>query len=115
MYERHYNEAFEESFKEARRREREILQRLIQKLALAKERGVSSPETFEATDFLRRLWSAFISDLSSDDNSLPTPLKAQLISIGIWMHKEADKLESGNSGSFETLIEINQMIAEGLN
>lgn len=115
MYERHYSEAFEESFRETRRRERDILQRLIRELSVAKQRGPLSPEAFEATNNLRRLWTVFISDLSNEENALPPNLKANLISIGIWMHKEADKLDSGRSSNFDGLIEVNQLIADGLN
>lgn len=115
MYDRLYAEASDESFKSARRRERELLDEAIKKLAMAKRRGATSPEAFDATAFVRRLWTAFIVDLSHDDNALPHSLRASLISIGLWMRREVDLIDAGRSTNFDGLIEINQMIADGLN
>jgi flagellar protein FlaF len=114
MYDRLYAEASGDSFANARKRERELLQEIIRKLAMAKQRGPLSAEAFEATSYMRRLWSAFIADLSSEENALPPPLRASLISIGLWMHGQADLIDSGRSTNFDGLIEINQIIADGL-
>ena len=41
----------------------------------------------DALDWNRRLWSALASDCSQPDNQLPTALRAQIISISIWVGK----------------------------
>ena len=41
-------------------------------------------------------------------------LRAQLISIGIWMMKEIERLRTGATASFADLIEINAIIRDGL-
>jgi flagellar protein FlaF len=114
MYRQFYAEVVGDSPSVARARERELLERAIRQLAIAKIKGARSPESFEATDYLRRLWAAFIEDLGGDGNSLPDALRASLISIGIWILREVEAIDSGRSDNFDGLIEINQMIADGL-
>lgn len=114
MYLDLYRQTAEESAQAARRRERAILERAIAKLEAAKTYGGRSPEAAEALAFVQQLWAAFIEDLSDDGNSLPIPLRASLISIGLWIRKESELIASGRSDSFEGLIEINRMIADGL-
>jgi flagellar biosynthesis activator protein FlaF len=103
-----------DSSQSARARERDALQTALEKLALAKAKGALSPEAFAATDYLRRLWSIFITDLGHDDNGLPQELRASLISIGIWVRREADRIDRGQSENFQGLIDVNQLIADGL-
>jgi flagellar biosynthesis activator protein FlaF len=114
MYRRHYAEIAEEASHVARRRERSILESAVAKLREAKLRGARSPESFEATDYVRQLWTVFLADLSNDENALPVALRASLISIGIWVRREVDRIDTGQSENFDGLIEINQMIADGL-
>jgi flagellar biosynthesis activator protein FlaF len=114
MYHHLYAEMVDDSPKKARETERAVLETAIKKLAVAKTRGARSPEAFEATHFLRHLWSIFIKDLSGTENALPESLRASLISIGLWIQREADLIDSGKSTNFDGLIEVNQMIADGL-
>ena len=64
---------------------------------------------------LRRLWAVFIEDLGNPENALPEPMRAGLISIGIWVNKEIDRVRSGATGDLTPLIEINEIIRNGLN
>lgn len=114
MYQKFYNEAVEESYGAARQRERELLEKAIKLLAMAKVRGACSPESFEATHFVRSLWTAFVVDLSNDQNGLPVTLRASLISIGLWIRQELDLIDSGESTNFDGVIEINRLVADGL-
>jgi len=114
MYHQSYATIANDSPQSARVREREALEQSISLLTLARDKGPLTPEAFEATDFVRRLWSIFISDLSNDENGLPTELRASLISIGLWVRKEADLIDRGESENFDGLIDINRLIADGL-
>jgi len=114
MYQQRYAEIAGESGKSARAKEREALGLAIKKLSIAKARGALTPESFEATDYLRRLWTIFIEDLSNGENGLPESLRASLISIGLWIRREADLIDRGASTNFDGLIEVNQLIADGL-
>ncbi len=114
MYQQLYAEIAGDSSKSARAKERDAIHFAIKKLTAAKANGASSPESFDATDYLRRLWTIFLLDLSDEENGLPANLRASLISIGIWVRREADLIDKGASANFDGLIEINQIIANGL-
>lgn len=114
MYQQRYAEVANDSASNARARERDALQIAVAKLALAKAHGPGTPQSFEATAYLRRLWSVFLMDLSHEDNALPDKLRASLISIGMWVRRESDLIDAGDSKNFDGLIEINQLIADGL-
>jgi flagellar protein FlaF len=114
MYQQLYAETAEDSPKNARAKERAALEVAIEKLAVAKVRGARTPESFEATSYLRRLWTIFLLDLSNGENALPDRLRASLISIGLWVRREADLIDRGDSANFDALIEVNQLIADGL-
>ena len=52
-------------------------------------------------------------DVASPDNDLADDLKAQLISLAIWVDKHSSKVLHGD-GSVEPLIAVNRAIMEGL-
>ncbi len=114
MYQQRYAQIASDSSIVSRAREKEALEKAVSKLAAAKSKGPQTPESFEATDFVRQLWSIFISDLSHDENGLPPELRASLISIGLWVRKETDLIDQGRSANFDGLIDINKIIADGL-
>ncbi len=114
MYQFSYAEVVEDSPQDMRARERDALTRCVEMLETAEKSGPRSREAHEALTFLRRLWILFIQDLGSDGNDLPHDLRAQLISIGIWVLKEIERLHGGAKNSFADLIEINAIIRDGL-
>ncbi|WP_298423448.1 flagellar biosynthesis regulator FlaF [Rhodoblastus sp.] len=114
MYQFTYAEVVEDSPQEMRARERDALAHAIEMLEAAERHGSQSPEGQAALNFLRRLWSIFIEDLSSEGNDLPADLRGHLISIGLWALKEIERLRSGAKESFADLIEINAIIRDGL-
>jgi flagellar protein FlaF len=114
MYQFTYAEVVEDSPREMRAREREALTRCIDMLETASTCGAQSREAQSALSALRRLWTLFIEDLGSETNDLPIELRAQLISIGIWVFKEIERLRAGATQSFADIIEINAIIRDGL-
>ena len=71
-------------------------------------------EAIEAIHFLNRVWSSLIEDLGSPENALPGELRANLISIGLWLLREAEDLRQGRSDNFDGLIEVSQIIRDGI-
>jgi flagellar protein FlaF len=114
MYQFTYAEVVEDSPREMRAREHDAMGRGVDMLEAARITGAGSREADEALGYLRRLWSIFIDDLGSHGNDLPEDLRAQLISIGIWILKETERLRTGETSSFDDLIEINAIIRDGL-
>jgi flagellar biosynthesis activator protein FlaF len=67
----------------------------------------------EALDWNRRMWLALSNDCAGKDNGLPEKLRAQIISIGLWVSKYSSDIMRGN-GDIDDLIDINRTIMEGL-
>ena len=115
MYEFAYNEIVTESSRSMRAQEARALDRVIAMLREAEPVGARSRQGINALYQLRTLWAVFLDDLNTPENGLPPTLRAQLISIGIWVMKEIDRLRAGHVTEFSAIIEINQIIRDGLN
>jgi flagellar protein FlaF len=114
MYEFAYNEVVEESRAAMRARERAAMDRVIGMLRAAEEKGPLSRERIDALFYLRRLWTIFLDDLNDPNNELPNQLRAGIISIGVWMMKEIDRVRSRATDDLAPMIEINEIIRDGL-
>lgn len=66
-----------------------------------------------ALDWNRRLWSALATDCSDPDNALNMGLRAQIISISLFVSKHSSAIMRGEE-DFEPLIDINRSIMQGL-
>ncbi|MEW6645330.1 MAG: flagellar biosynthesis regulator FlaF [Pseudomonadota bacterium] len=109
-----YDAVIEDSGHEARGRERQALNHGIDLLRQLQSGELSPPEDTEALLFVRRLWTFFVQDLSSDRNGLPDKLRADLISIGLWVIKEADRIRQEKSTDVGELLGINVIIRDAL-
>jgi flagellar protein FlaF len=114
MYKFSYEEALSDSGSRGRENERLAIEQSISLLKSAEKAGPNSREAIDAICFLNRLWSFLLEDLAKPDNALPEDVRAKLISIGIWMLREAEAISNGKSRNFAALIDISNNIAEGL-
>jgi flagellar biosynthesis activator protein FlaF len=114
MYEFAYNDVIEDSHQTLRAPERAAMDRVIGMLRSAQEKGPQSRELIDDLFYLRRLWAIFIDDLNDPNNELPTQLRAGIISIGVWMMKEIDRVRGGLTDDLTPMIEINELIRNGL-
>ena len=62
------------------------------------------------TEILHGLYAHYDCDL----NALPKELRANLISIGLWLLREAEDVRQGRSDNFDGLIEVSQIIRDGI-
>lgn len=67
----------------------------------------------DALDWNRRLWSTLATDCSDPGNAMAMPLRAQIISISIFVSKHSSAVMRGDD-DFQTLIDINRAIMQGL-
>ena len=67
----------------------------------------------DALDWNRRLWSTLAVDCMDEGNKLPNPLRAQIISLSIWVTKYSSQVMQ-QGASLEPLIDINRTIMQGL-
>ncbi len=114
MYRSSYSEVIEDDPQFARANERAVILHSIRLLERAEECGPQSREAVEALLFLRRLWEFFMIELANSENQLPMKLRADLISVGIGLLKEAEAIRQGESSDFASLREISQSIADAL-
>ena len=67
----------------------------------------------DALDWNRRMWSTLAVDCSSSANQLPPNVRAQIISLSIWVSRFSSEVAKSR-GSLEPLIEVNRAIMQGL-
>ena len=109
-----YEMVVEDSGREARTRERRALSLGVDRLERLQRGVLSREDMIESLLYVRRLWVVFIEDLAHPENGLPDKLRADIISIGLWVVKEADRLRDEGSNDVMQLIEINRMIRDAL-
>jgi flagellar biosynthesis activator protein FlaF len=114
MYQFSYAEVLDETPSGARERERLAIARSIELFEAAEQGGLRSREAIEAVLFARRLWGVLLEDLASVENDLPKALRADLISIGLWIMREAEAIRLEKSANFRGIIEVSAAIRDGL-
>jgi flagellar protein FlaF len=114
MHKTKYKAVMDDSGSSARMREQLALSRGVDLLCGLDREQTTSPQRQEALLYIRRLWTYFIEDLSRPDNGLPDRLRADLISIGIWIIKEADLIRRAESGNLQALIAVNVAMRDAL-
>jgi flagellar protein FlaF len=67
----------------------------------------------DALDWNRRLWSTLATDCADSGNRLPDPVRAQIISISIWVARHTSAVMRREE-QIEPLIDINRIIMQGL-
>jgi flagellar protein FlaF len=67
----------------------------------------------DALDWNRRLWSALAADCSDPSNNLPESMRAQIISISLWVGRHTSAVMRGEEQIVD-LIDINKIIMQGL-
>ena len=115
MYQFSYAEIMEEGVAVSKDRERQVLERSIALLNAAVACGGNyGKEAVEAVYYTRRVWIRFIEDLGNPENQLDDELRANLISIAIWILKEIEKIRKRESTNFQGIIDITTIIKDGI-
>jgi flagellar protein FlaF len=114
MYQTSYAEIIEDAPKRRRAEEEQAFGRVVELLRTAETRGAASPEAATALMSVRRLWAALLDDLANPQNELPRELRAALISVGLWVMREAEAIRQRRSENFRGLIDVNETIGAGL-
>ena len=114
MYQLSYAEHIADNPTDCRDRERHALEHAAGLLRKAEAAGALSPEANEALGFVSKLWNAFIQDLVDPENDLPDVLRADLVSVGLWIIKEAALIRSSQSQNYRGIADVCMMIHDGL-
>jgi len=67
----------------------------------------------DALDWNRRLWSALATDCSDPQNVLPETLRAQIISLSLWVSRHTSAVIRREE-EIDPLIDINRIMMQGL-
>jgi flagellar protein FlaF len=95
---------------------RAVEYRLFGEVTRALIDAVGSPDLktrAHALDWNRRLWSALALDCGSPGNALPAELRAQIISISLWVMRHTSQAMR-KTEEIQPLIDVNRSIMEGL-
>jgi flagellar protein FlaF len=79
----------------------------------ARSAGAKGTTLIDAIDWNRRLWSTLAVDCMDDGNQLPKQLRAQIVSLSIWVTKYSSQVMQ-TGAPLEPLIDINRTIMQGL-
>lgn len=79
----------------------------------AEERGLRGALLMSSLHRNRQMWTAFSTDCGITGNGLPGELRAQIISLALWVDRFTSDVVAGREPIRE-LIEINRVIMEGL-
>jgi flagellar biosynthesis activator protein FlaF len=90
-----------------------LLGQVTAALLAAKEKTGNQVALVDAVLWNRNVWSAFRVDLLDPGNQLPKEIKAQLISISLFIERETTEVMNGTA-DLEALIDINKQIMDGL-
>ena len=82
-------------------------------LMKAKEGAASPAEKVEALDANRRLWTVLSADCSVPENALPLALRAQIISLALWVSRYSSQVLR-DGAELDPLIDVNRTMMEGL-
>ncbi|MGE0595711.1 MAG: flagellar biosynthesis regulator FlaF [Hyphomonadaceae bacterium] len=75
--------------------------------------GLAPAVLAEALDANRKLWNVLSADCATPQNSLPQALRAQIISLALWVSKySSEVLRDG--AELDPLIDVNRAMMEGL-
>jgi flagellar protein FlaF len=67
----------------------------------------------DVLDWNRRLWMALAADCANPENELPPEVRAQIISLSMWVGRHTGAVVRREEG-FEPLIELNRTMMQGL-
>lgn len=114
MYQFSYSQVLADDPTDARQHERRAFEHAIGLLAAAEGTEPGSPAELKALEFVNQLWAVLIKDLAHTGNDLPAEVRAGLMSIGLWVMSEAQRIETGQSRHFAAIAQVCGTIRDGL-
>ena len=96
-----------------REQERDVIALVPQRLRAASAAKDDAILLARAISDNTTVWYILVSDLSSEGNQLPIELRAQIVSVGLAVIRECEKL-SKSDVDLDFLISVNQAIIDGL-
>lgn len=99
--------------KDSRTAEAQLLQRLTGAMEQASHNPADFPGLVRAISDNQTFWHQIAFDLASDENRLPVPLKAGLLSLAAFTEKHTSRILAGKA-DVTPLLDMNRTIIRGL-
>ena len=96
-----------------RNTEYRLFAQITSELMAAKDLARTDSRVAIALHRNKELWGTLMTDCASNDNGLPETLRAQVMSVAIWVNRHSSNVLRENA-PIEPLISINRTIMEGL-
>lgn len=93
--------------------EHRLLSEITGEMMAAQEAGYVGAMLMQPLHRNREMWSAFATDCGGKGNGLPVELRAQIISLALYVDRMTSHVMAGREPLAE-LIELNRTIMEGL-
>lgn len=93
--------------------EYQLFGQVTHSLINVKDKEKRDQEFIKALDWNRRMWSTLSADCGAAGNGLPDQLRAQIISLALFVSRYTTQVMSGTE-DIDTLIDINRTVMEGL-
>lgn len=93
--------------------EHRLMVEITGELMSARAAGLSGGALMPALHRNREMWSTFATDCGARGNGLPESLRAQIISLALWVDRLTSEVVVGREPISE-LIDLNRTIMEGL-
>lgn len=97
----------------AQQTEYRVFGQVTRALIEARDNKAQGADLISALDWNRRLWSTLSTDCGLPGNQLPKELRAQIISLALWVSRYSSEVARGRS-DMDALIDVNTSIMEGL-
>lgn len=96
-----------------RQAEAEALLKAARMLTDAKDHPLTPRDMITALRYNHNLWATLQADCASDQSPLTKSLRADIISLSLYVEKQTMLVMAGN-GNVDSLVDINRQIASGL-
>lgn len=93
--------------------EARLLSQITGELIRARDAGQRGASLIATLHRNREAWGIFTATCAASGNGLPDALRAQIISLGLWVDRHTS-LVMRDSGALDDLISVNRAIIEGL-
>jgi flagellar biosynthesis activator protein FlaF len=93
--------------------ERRLIAQITAEMAAAWDSGVRGGALMPALHRNREMWSTFGAACGAVGNALPDAVRAQIISIGLWVDRFTSEVVAGRE-SIDALLGVNRDLLDGL-
>lgn len=100
-------------FEDPRQIEYRLFGEITRTLMDVRDTNAKGTKLIEALDWNRRVWKAMEDDCLNDQNQLPKEIRAQIISLSMWVTRYTRTVVRQKK-PIDPLIEVNRHIMQGL-